>query len=129
MNAIKAFLASLFSTSKIADTAIDAIRKAGGLDDMTAREKADFLLKYMEVTKGQSLARRAIAISLTAAYLLLIVCWLVAAQIGYYANIDEAINLAGQIKLFLQDVLFAPVNIILSFYFVVNIASKVGSGK
>jgi len=41
---IKGFVTTMFASSKAADTAIDGLRKLGGLDDMNGKEKAKFLI-------------------------------------------------------------------------------------
>jgi len=44
--------------------------------------------------------------------------------VGYLANYMPALEYAGAVKMFLADVVVQPFNIILSFYFVMNIAGK-----
>jgi len=123
---ITTFLAGLFSSTKMQDTAIDAVRKLGGLDDLNHKEKAQFLLDYMRETKHQSPVRRLIALLLTFAYVSVIIVWLVSAGSGYLLNYVPAMEYAGAVKLFMESTLTQPFNIILSFYFVMNIASKLG---
>lgn len=123
---IATFVAGLFSSSKAQDTAIDAVRKLGGLDDMNSKEKAQFLLDYMAATKHQSPVRRLIAFALTALYALLVLLWLVYSGVGYLGGYQAAMELAGATKMFLESVLIQPFNILLSFYFVTNIAQRMG---
>lgn len=120
------FFAGLFSSSKAQDTAIDAVRKLGGLDDMNSKEKAQFLLDYMAATKYQSPVRRLIALSLTALYSLVAVLWLVYSGVGYLGGYQGAMELAGATRMFLENVVTQPFNILLSFYFVTNIAQRLG---
>jgi len=124
--ALAGFFGGLFSSTKMQDTAIDAVRKLGNLDEMSMQEKSDFLLQYMNATKHQSPVRRLIALVLSALFGLLIVTWLVAAGFGYYFNIVASLEFAGAVKMFLTDVVQTPFSIILSFYFVLNIAQKAG---
>lgn len=123
---LTAFFAGLFSSSKAQDTAIDAVRKLGGLDDMNSKEKAQFLLDYMAATKHQSPVRRLIALALTALYSLVAGLWLVYSGVGYLFNYLPAMELAGATRVFLENVVTQPFNILLSFYFVTNIAQRMG---
>ena len=126
ISGIATFFAGLFSSTKLQDTAIDAVRKLGNLDEMSMQEKSDFLLQYMNATKHQSPVRRLIALVLSVLFGLLIVTWLVAAGVGYYFDIVASLEFAGAVKMFLVDVVQTPFSIILSFYFVLNIAQKAG---
>ena len=120
------FFAGLFSSSKMQDTAVDAVRKLGGLDEMSSKEKAEFILNYMAATKHQSPMRRLIALMLTMAYVGVLCVWLVSAGVGYYGGSVAALEMAGAVKMFMENVLLTPFNLVLSFYFVTNIAQKVG---
>lgn len=121
-----AALAGLFASSKVQDLAIDGLRQIGGLNEMTAKEKADYLIKLQEVTKHQSPIRRLIAFMLTALYALIIVTWLIAAGVGYYFGITPSLEFAGAVKIFMESVIVQPFNIILAFYFVTQVATKFG---
>jgi magnesium-transporting ATPase (P-type) len=123
---VATFFAGLFSSTKMQDTAVDAVRKLGGLDEMSSREKAQFLLDYMAATKYQSPMRRLIALLLTVVYVGIICVWLVSAGVGYYGGSIAALEMAGAVKMFMESVLLTPFNLVLSFYFVTNIAQKVG---
>lgn len=52
----------LFSTSKAADTAVRILGKVAGVDGLTAKEKADWVINYLQNTKHQSAVRRALAL-------------------------------------------------------------------
>jgi len=121
---IASFFAGLFSSTKMQDTAIDAVRKLGGLDEMSAKEKGEFILQYMDKTKHQSEVRRFIALVLVVLYGCIACVWLLAGGVGYLASYTPALEYAGSVKMFLVDVVVQPFNIILSFYFVMNIAGK-----
>lgn len=123
---IASFFAGLFSSTKMQDTAIDAVRKLGGLDEMTQKEQAQFVLDFVDRTKHQSPVRRLIALMLTLVYGLLILVWIVAAGLGYYTDSIASLEYAGAVKMYMESVLVQPFNIILSFYFVMNLASKLG---
>jgi len=121
---IGTFLAGLFSSTKMQDTAIDAVRKLGGLDEMSAKEKSEFILKYMENTRHQSEVRRLIALLLVGLYTIISFAWLLFSGVGYLGGFIPALEYAGAIKLFFESVVVQPFNIILSFYFVMSIAGK-----
>lgn len=121
---IASFFGGLFSSSRMQDTAIDALRKVGGLDAATAQEQMDFVLKYVEATKHQSVVRRFIALLLVGLYCLLVILWVISAGVGYLAGYTPALEYAGALKMLTVDTLTQPFNIILSFYFVMNIAGK-----
>ena len=120
------FLVGLFSSTKMQDTAIDAVRKLGNLDEMSHKEKAQFLLDYMKETKHQSPMRRLIAFMLSISYGLVLFIWIVASGVGFYTGNVASLEYAGAIKAFMESVLLQPFNILLSFYFVTNIASRIG---
>lgn len=124
LGAVSAFFAGLFSSSKMQDTAIDALRKIGGLDEMNAKEKSEYILAYMAATKHQSTARRLIAFMFTMAFMVLLLTWLVSAGLGYYAGIMAALEFAGAVKIILVDLVVQPVNLILTFYFLVQVGQK-----
>lgn len=126
LTAIGAFFTGMFSSSKGQDLILKGIEKIGGLDGMTSQEKAQFILDYMAATKHQSPMRRFIALAMTILFTVFVLSWLINATVGYYFGISVALELAGAIKVFLTSVILNPFNIILGFYFVVNIAQKIG---
>ncbi len=121
-----AFFTAMFSSSKVQDLAIDGIKKIGGLNEMTPKEKSDYILAYMAATKHQSPIRRLIAFMLTALYALVILAWLIAAGVGYYFNVVPSLEFAGAVKVFMESVIVQPFNIILAFYFVTQVAGNFG---
>lgn len=123
---ILGWIASIFASSKVQDLAIDGLRQVSGLNEMTAKEKSEYIIKYIEVTKHQSPMRRLIAFTLTMLYALVILLWLGSAVVGYVWDVVPALELAGAVKMFMGDVIVQPFNIILSFYFVTQIAGKFG---
>lgn len=120
------FIGGMFSSSKMQDVAIDGIKKLGGLDKMDDKEKADYLLKFMEATKHQSPMRRFIAFTLTIVYGLFVLSWLVAMGIGYGFDADAAVQFAAANREYFSDVLATPFSLVLSFYFLTHIAQKAG---
>ena len=123
---IATFLGGLFSSSKIQDTAIDAVRKLGGLDDMNGKDKAQFLLDYMDKTKHQSETRRFIAIVLVGLYGLLCLAWLAGSVAGYAFGFAGGVEFAKQVIEFMAEIILTPFNLIMSFYFVINMVAKLG---
>ena len=128
MTGFVAFLTGLLSSEKVVDVGLEAIRKAGGLDGMDAQAKADYVLAYIAATKHQSITRRLIAMVMVLLFALLCLLWTVAAAVGYYLDVTVSLELAGAVRHFLETVLMTPFNIVLGFYFIVNIAQKVGRG-
>lgn len=126
ISAIAGFVGSMFSSSKLQETAIDGLRKLGGLDEMSGQDKAKYILEYMSVTKHQSPMRRFIAFALTAVYCLCVVVWLGSAVCGYGFSVDACAMLAVNLKIFFAEVVLTPFNLILSFYYVVHLSGKVG---
>jgi hypothetical protein len=121
---VTSFVSGLFSNSKLQDVAIDGIRKLGGLNEMTDQEKSEYLIKLMEVTKHQSPMRRLIAFMLASLFTLMSVIWLVAAGVGYYMGIDASLVYAGAVRNYFESVVREPFTWIVSFYFVIDIATK-----
>ena len=123
---IVAGLAGLFSSSKVQDLAIDGIKKIGGLNEMTPAEKSQYILNYIEATKHQSPIRRLIAFILTVLYAMVILIWITVAFIGYQWNYMPMLEFAGAVRMFMNDIIVQPFNIILAFYFVTQVAQKFG---
>ena len=111
-----AFLKGLFSTDKIVDTTTGIIEKIAGTD-WTSKDKAEFLLNYMDTTKQQSPARRFIAIGMTLFYMLVGFGWCVSTVVGNVLHEPAALTVAAEYRAFLKDVLSEPMNYIIMFYF------------
>lgn len=124
---IGGFLGNMLGSSKATDVALDAVRKIGGLDDMNAKEKADYVLKYMEATKHQSPMRRFIAFVTATIWGLLVLNWMVAAGFGYIPGHAGSMAYANALMIFMRDVIDNPYNLILCFYFAMGIAGKLKS--
>lgn len=129
--AVAGFFVSLFSSSKLTDTAVDGIRKLGGLDEMSGKEKAQFLLDYINTTKHQSPSRRFIAIAMLVGLMIFTGMWLimriVAAFIIYFGGDAQPLLVAcDDIYTMSKEVLMQPMNIIIGFYFVTDIAKRFG---
>lgn len=132
ISAIGSFIGGMFSSSKLQDTAIDGIRKLGGLDEMNDKEKADWLLKYLEITKHQSPMRRLIALAFVVGLMLFTGLWLIATilfRVGMGLGWAPAFNgqmdlLADDLFMMCKEIILQPVNLIVTFYFVTDIAKR-----
>lgn len=130
-SAVAGFFGSLFSSSKLTDTAVDGIRKMGGLDEMSGKEKAKFLLDYINTTKHQSPARRFIAMAMLIGLGTFTGSWLiiriVAATVAYFGgDALELLAACDDIYIMAKEVLLQPMNIIIGFYFVTDMAKRFG---
>lgn len=113
---IGAFLGSLLGSSKATDTAIDFIRKAGDLDQMSAQEKSKFILDYLAATKHQSPVRRFLAVTVTFMWAVLIVSWMVLCVAGNLFGIEGSITTAGLFFTMIKEV--SPFfTTVIAFYF------------
>ena len=123
---IAGFFGSLFNSSKLTDTAIDAMRKMGGLNEMADKEKASFILSYIEKTKHQSETRRFIALLVVGIWAIILMLWVIMSGVGTILELSNVMLYAADLKLVIKDQVKDPFTIILSFYFIVNIVQKVG---
>lgn len=117
MNIFKSII-GFFSSDSGSSTAMKIVEKIAGVDGMTAKEKADFMLSYQEVTKHQSPARRIIAFSFTGLYIIAALLYLGAVQFDNVAH-------AATYKEFLKDVISQPMNLVIGFYFTMSIANGI----
>lgn len=116
---------ALFGTTKVADTAVDFVRKIGGLDELSAKEKLDAAMQYMQATKHQSPTRRLIAKLFVCGFMLFTFVWLVAtiafrlnAGLGGPEILTEQLNLlSGDLFAMIKELLSQPLNLVLIFYF------------
>jgi len=111
-------LGSFFGSSGFANTANDAIRKVGGLDDLNGKERIDKFIEVLKVTQQQSPARRMIAFVVAGIWALLVVCWLLMIGLNQFAA-------AMAIKEFMKETVTEPFNYIIAFYFVSAILSGI----
>lgn len=134
---IVGFIGGMFSSDKMQDVAIDGIRKLGGLDDMTDKEKADYLLEYLKTTAHQSPMRRFIAFSFVIGFTVFTGLWLISTilfRVGMAFGWSPSLNgqmdlLSEDVFLMTKEILLQPMNIIIGFYFVTDIAKRFGGGK
>ena len=114
------FLTGLFSDSKVVDTALGIVDKVTGTD-WTPEQKAKFVLDYQAATKHQSPTRRFIATMIAVEQGLLILTWIVASILFRGLDVAGAGLLAGDVSEFLQSNINVTMNVIVAFYFVMNI--------
>ena len=135
INAVTSFFGSMFSSSRLQDTAIDGLRKLGGLDEMNPKEKSEYILAYMAATKHQSPMRRFIAFAFVAGLALFTFSWLICSilfrislGLEWSPVFSEQMSmLAADIFIMLKEIILQPMNIIVAFYFVTDVASKLKS--
>lgn len=115
---ILSVLGGFFGSSGFAKTAVDGLRKIGGLDDLKGMERVNAFERILKITQDQSPARRMIAFIVCFVWALLVVAWLV--YVGLGMN-EQAIEL----KVFMIDTVKEPFNYIIGFYFLTNIISGI----
>lgn len=123
---IGGFIGSLFSNSRASDTAIDIIRNVAGANELTDKEKLEFVTKHIEATKHQSPTRRFIAIMVVLGLMVFTGSYLIVSFIarfylffgGDVATAQHLFSLTNDIYLMAKEILLQPFNIVLGFYFV-----------
>lgn len=137
---------SLFSTEGAGNTALKIVEKISGTD-WTPQQRAQFVLDYQNATKHLSLARRIIAIAFLVGFALFGLVWLCStvtyhvymfvsvagetlSQLTESQNLHKIkamplLQLSNDVSVFLKDIFKEPMTWILSFYFVIDLASKV----
>lgn len=115
-----ALLSKLFAFDSVVNTGTKIIDKIAGTD-WTSKEKAEWLLKYQEATRHQSLARRFIAISVTFIWCLLVTVMIVSYIVGNIFGIPEVLMIAKDMKMVMKDLVVEPMNLVIGFYFAINI--------
>lgn len=111
-------ITGFFSYGGLHKTANDAIRKLGGLDELTGKDKVDAYLDVVNATKHQSPARRFIAMAVTGAWAVFLTCWLTLTLFGFT-------EMALTVQVFMKDMVKEPFNYIIGFYFVTHILSGI----
>ena len=122
-------LGRIFGTEKALETAVAGV--TAGIDALAytdeekavdaAKDRAEargMLIKWLEATNGQHLARRLIAVSITAVWLFqYIVSWLMAMIAVFATARADQLNAASQLTTEHADGMTGAVMLILSFYF------------
>lgn len=145
LSVIGGFFASVFSNNRASDTAIDVIRNVTGANDLTDKDKLEFVLKHVEATKHQSQTRRFIAILCLLGFMLFTGSWLLASFVEHFyvffmtnsesaklasethniAKIKTApmVSFKNEVYLMLKEVFKDPMSIIFGFYFLTQTIS------
>ena len=123
---ITSFIGGLLSSSRASETAIGYLRKAGSLDEMTAKDKSQWLLDYMQATKHQSPMRRILTMLVAFMWSFLILSWALLCFIGNIFGVEGAITTAGLYFSMIKEVspYFAGV---MAFYFTSQIINSAKS--
>ena len=114
------FITKVFGFSGVADTALKIVEKLAGTD-FTAKEKADYILKYMETTKHQSPTRRVLAVLFMSEQIMLVTVWLFATAANRLLAHAGAGLLATDVNAFLQSNVNISLGLIISFYFIIGV--------
>ena len=139
-------IAALFSTKGAGETALKIVEKISGTD-WNPQQQADFIIAYQNATKHMSLARRIIAVAFTVGFALFGFVWL-CAGVSYHVYMFASVSgdtlaavttsqnlhqikampllqLSNDISVFLKDIFQEPMTWILSFYFVIDIGTRI----
>lgn len=111
---------SVFGFEGVGESALKIVDKLAGTD-WTPEKKAEYTLKYMEVTKHQSPARRILAILFMSEQIMLVTVWLAASAAGRLLEHTQAVELANDVNLFLQSNVNVSLGLIISFYFIIGV--------
>ena len=110
---------TLFGFDGVGDTALRIVDRIAGTD-WTPEQRAEYHLKYMEVTKYQSPTRRVLAILYMSEQFMLCTVWLGASVAGRLFDVNGAMLLAADITAFLQSNVNVGLGVVVSFYFLLG---------
>lgn len=113
-------LASIFGFSGVGETAIKIVEKISGTD-YTDKEKAQFVLDYMDKTKHQSPTRRILAILFMSEQFMLCTVWVFSSAWHRLLGFEGAGLLANDVTVFLQSNVNVSLGLIISFYFIIGV--------
>jgi hypothetical protein len=113
-------ITSLFGFSGVGETALRIVDKLAGTD-YTDKERAQFVLDYMDKTKHQSPTRRILAILYMSEQFMLCTVWVFSAAAHRLLDYEGAGQLALDVNLFLQSNVNVSLGLIISFYFIMNV--------
>ncbi len=111
---------SVFGFEGVGESALKIVDKLAGTD-FTAKEKADYILKYMETTKHQSPTRRIIAVLFMSEQIMLVTVWLFSTAANRLLEHAGAGLLAADVNAFLQSNVNISLGLIISFYFIIGV--------
>lgn len=110
---------SVFGFDGVGETALKIVDKIAGTD-WTPEQRAEYHLKYMEVTKYQSPTRRILAILYMSEQFMLVTVWTASSVANRLFELPGADLLATDISLFLQSNVNVGLGVIVSFYFLLG---------
>ena len=119
-NPLWAGIKSIFGFQGVGETALKIVEKISGTD-FTTKEKADYILKYMEQTKYQSPTRRLLATLYMSEQIMLVTVWVFASAAHRLLEHAGAGLLASDINTFLQSNVNINMGLIISFYFILGV--------
>ena len=117
---IWAGIKSVFGFEGVGESALKIVDKLAGTD-FTAKEKADYILKYMETTKHQSPTRRILAVLFMSEQIMLVTVWLLSTAANRLLEHAGAGLLAADVNAFLQSNVNISLGLIISFYFIIGV--------
>ena len=110
---------SLFGFDGVGESVLKIVDKIAGTD-FTAKEKAAYVLEYMEKTKYQSPTRRALALLYISEQIMLVTVWIFSKAAHRLMDHAGAGLLANDINMFLQDNVNINMGLIIGFYFLLG---------
>lgn len=114
---------SLLGVDRVVESGMKIVDKLAGTD-VTGKEKIEYFLKYQEITKHQSPARRVLAFLFAIVWTLLVLTWLVSTGLSYGMNWSQALSFADDVMKFMEGHVTQPMNIIIGFYFAMSVFKK-----
>ncbi|GAA5443141.1 hypothetical protein Misp06_01317 [Microbulbifer sp. NBRC 101763] len=121
----------LWDTSDVIEQSVDAVIRTGDALVYTEEEKADFkarvldwMLKWQQVTAGQNLTRRLLALSITFIWLLESLVALILCVWSAFEPYNQSFAKAAEITFSAASKMGLPVGVILTFYFAPNKISE-----
>ena len=110
---------SVLGFDGVGETALKIVDKIAGTD-FTAKEKAAYVLEYMEKTKYQSPTRRLLALLYMSEQIMLVTVWVAASATHRLLEHIGAGLLAEDVNLFLQSNVNINMGLIIAFYFLLG---------
>lgn len=110
---------SIFGLDGVGEAALRIVDRVAGTD-WTPEQRAEYHLKYMEVTRYQSPTRRVLAILYMSEQFMLCTVWVISSIAGRIRDINGAMLLATDISQFLQSNVNVGLGAVISFYFLIG---------
>ena len=131
----------IFGTDKAVESGLNMIYKAGDALVYTDEEKAidkagkikqvqQFMIDWMETTKGQNIARRLLAIMITSVWLFLYLVGIILSVVSPWVDAEISIKIMESAKVLESnaDRMSGAVMIIIAFYFAAPHMDKIVTG-